>query len=45
MPVISELLTHRGGMPSSLELQQQLLTGSTLLSESEANLIEVVDVL
>jgi CO2 hydration protein len=45
MPVISELLTHRGGMPSSLELQQQLLTGSTLLSESEENLIEVVDVL
>ena len=45
MPVISELLTHRGGMPSSLELQQQLLTGSTLLSESEQNLIEVVDVL
>ena len=45
MPVISELLTHRGGMPSSLELQQQLLTGSTLLSESEENRIEVVDVL
>ena len=45
MPVISELLTHRGGMPSSLELQQKLLTGSTLLSESEDNLIEVVDVL
>ena len=45
MPVISELLTHRGGMPSSLELQQQLLTGSTLLSESEENRIEVVDIL
>jgi CO2 hydration protein len=45
MPVISELLTYRGGMPSSLELQQQLLTGSTLLSESEENRIEVVDVL
>ena len=45
MPVISELLTHRGGMPSSLELQQQLLKGSTLLSESEENRIEVVDVL
>jgi len=45
MPVISELLTHRGGMPSSLELQHQLLTGSTLLSESEENRIEVVDVL
>jgi CO2 hydration protein len=45
MPVISELLTHRGGMPSCLELQQQLLTGSTLLSESEENRIEVVDVL
>jgi len=45
MPVISELLTYRGGMPSSLELQQQLLKGSTLLSESEENLIEVVDVL
>ncbi len=45
MPVISELLTHRGGMPSSLELQQQLLNGSPLLSESEANRIEVVDVL
>jgi CO2 hydration protein len=45
MPVIPELLTHRGGMPSSLELQQKLLTGSTLLSESEDNLIEVVDVL
>ena len=45
MPVISELLTHRGGMPSSLELQQQLLKGSPLLSESEENLIEVVDVL
>jgi CO2 hydration protein len=45
MPVISELLTYRGGMPSSLELQQQLLTGSTLLCESEENRIEVVDVL
>jgi CO2 hydration protein len=45
MPVIPELLIHRGGMPSSLELQQQLLTGSTLLSESEENRIEVVDVL
>ena len=45
MPVISELLTHRGGMPSSLELQQQLLKGSPLLSESEENRIEVVDVL
>jgi hypothetical protein len=45
MPVISELLTYRGGMPSSLELQQQLLSGSTLLSESEENRIEVIDVL
>ncbi len=45
MPVISELLTYRGPMPSSLELQDPLLSGQTLLAESESNRIEVVDVL
>jgi len=45
MPVIPALLTHRGGMPSSQELQQLLLTGATLLGESEEHRIEVVDVL
>jgi CO2 hydration protein len=45
MPVISELLTHRGPMPSAAELQQLLLSGQTLLAEGEKNRIEVVDVL
>jgi CO2 hydration protein len=45
MPVIPELLTRRGAIPTAADLQQQLLAGSTLLGESEDNRIEVVDVL
>ena len=45
MPIISAELVHAGGRPAALELEQQLLSGQTLLSESTDHLIEVVDVL
>ena len=45
MPIISAELVHAGGKPAAAELEQQLLSGQTLLSESADHLIEVVDVL
>jgi len=45
MPVIPELLTHRGGRPSSAELAERLLQGRTLLQETPEHVVEVVDVL
>ena len=45
MPVIPELLTHRGGRPSAEELATRLLEGTTLLAEDPDHLVEVVDVL
>ncbi|MCP9774807.1 CO2 hydration protein [Cyanobium sp. WAJ14-Wanaka] len=45
MPVISADLVRRGPMATASELQEQLLGGQTLLSESREHLIEVVDVL
>jgi CO2 hydration protein len=45
MPVIPADLVFAGKHPSAEQLQQQLLNGETLLSESPEHLIEVVDVL
>ncbi|MEB3306251.1 MAG: CO2 hydration protein [Cyanobacteriota bacterium] len=45
MPVIPELLTRSGGLPTALELQQRLLAGETLLAESASHVMQVVDVL
>ena len=45
MPIISAELVHAGGNPAAAELEQQLLSGQTLLSETSDHLIEVVDVL
>ena len=45
MPIISAELVHAGGKPAAAELEKQLLSGQTLLSESADHLIEVVDVL
>jgi CO2 hydration protein len=45
MPVIPELLTRSGGLPTALELQQRLLAGETLLAESANHVMQVVDVL
>lgn len=45
MPIISAELVHAGGRPAAAELEQQLLSGQTLLSESADHMIEVVDVL
>jgi len=45
MPVIPALLTHAGGRPSALELEERLLAGQTLLAEHGEHLVEVVDVL
>jgi len=45
MPVISADLTHAGGRPDPLELQQRLLAGRTLLADTPNHLIQVVDVL
>ena len=45
MPIISAELVHAGGRPAAAELEQQLLSGQTLLNETPDHLIEVVDVL
>jgi CO2 hydration protein len=43
MPVIPELLTRAGGMPSLEALTERLLAGDTLLLDTPDNLVEVVD--
>jgi CO2 hydration protein len=43
MPVIPELLTRAGGMPSLEALTERLLAGDTLLIDTPDNLVEVVD--
>jgi len=43
MPVIPELLTRAGGMPSPEALTERLLAGQTLLMDTPDNLVEVVD--
>jgi CO2 hydration protein len=45
MPVIPAELTYSGGRPTADELAERLLSGRTLLSETEEHLVEVVDVL
>ncbi|EDY37132.1 CO2 hydration [Cyanobium sp. PCC 7001] len=45
MPVIPAHLTRNGGMPPQEELERRLLSGETLLAESDDHLLEVVGIL
>ncbi|MEX1316688.1 MAG: CO2 hydration protein [Synechococcaceae cyanobacterium] len=45
MPVIPAELTIDGGMPAAAELVRRLLSGETLLADSQDHLLEVVGVL
>ena len=45
MPVIPELLTRSGGLPTAGDLERRLLAGETLLADSPLHCLQVVDVL